>query len=205
MAAFGVPVVPAMCRSVPELSASSQVNSVMPAGTVGRAGPVTTMWVTASPAASAAAAASANSLEHTTSRARESASSSPRSAAVSMVFTGTATIPARIAPRMPVASSSLSAMTNMTRSSRRTPRAANAAAACAARSRRSRYVRSAPSHRSATRSPSPASTLRSTRYSAALKAFGSAGSGTVHSSSAHVPPQAQHVPVGATRAQVLRT
>jgi hypothetical protein len=69
-----------------------------------------------------------------TARAPESAMIAPSSAPVNMVDTGTATSPARNAPRMPVSISTSSDISSSTRSSRRRPRARRAAATSPVRS-----------------------------------------------------------------------
>ena len=77
----------------------------------------------------------ANSLVATTTRARVSRSSSPSSAPLYMVDTGTATAPMRSSARKVITVSGRSEVTSTTRSSGRTPSArrpdANAATRCA--------------------------------------------------------------------------
>ena len=68
--------------------------------------------------------ASANSGVASTTRAPESAMILPSSAPVNIVETGTATSPARNAPRMPVSIGISSDITSITRSSRRRPEGA---------------------------------------------------------------------------------
>jgi hypothetical protein len=71
---------------------------------------------------------SANVCEQSTSRLRESATSTESSGPRSIVDTGTATAPSRIVARMPVNSSTSSTMHMTTRCSGWTPSAASPAA-----------------------------------------------------------------------------
>ena len=82
--------------------------------------------------AAASTTSGPNGAEYSRMRARESRSTVARSRAVSIVETGTATAPIRIAPRIADSSSTPSTMRSMTRSSGRTPLAFNAWATAAA-------------------------------------------------------------------------
>ena len=79
----------------------------------------------------------------------------PSSAPVNIVETGTATSPARNAPRMPVSIGISSVITSITRSSRRRPEAAQPGGDHADPARRARRRSASPRRRTAVRSPRP--------------------------------------------------
>ena len=90
--------------------------------------PVSTTWRRSGAPAAAVCTASANSGLPSSTRARESATSTPSSLPVSIVDDGTATAPTYIVARIAVNSSTSSTMHIRTRSSGRTPIATSPAA-----------------------------------------------------------------------------
>src|SRR5450631_2854276 len=129
--------------------------------------PARTRCSTSGTRLTAAATASTYSWVAHTTRAPQSARIVASSWAPSIVETGTATTPARNAPRTPPRSSTSSDITKTTRSSRRSPRPRNDAATSPLSTASSAYVR-VRVPRTATRSPRPCSTCRSTSHAAAL-------------------------------------
>ncbi len=119
--------------------------------------PASTTCSTSGEAATASATAPANSGVATTARAPESATIEASSRPVNIVESGTATRPARKAPRIVVSIGTSSAMTSTTRSSRCKPSARRPAATSPTRRSRSAYVQVVAA-RTAVRSPRPAST-----------------------------------------------